>query len=148
MQMPDLPNANLSRRANKKRTRIGSRSGVAAVETAVMLPLVVLFVFAPIEIVNGIFHRQSVTIAAYEGARTASLPGSTDSMVIARIEEVLQNRNLANPVITINPPLTTLTPRGTLIDVTVRAERTGNNTNPLRLFTSEAMEKTVYMVRN
>lgn len=148
MSQPKPAIAVLSNRMRSSGTLHRSRRGVAAVETAVMLPLVILFVFAPIEIVNGIFHRQSVTIAAYEGARAASIPGTTREMVTARIEEVLVNRNLMNAVITINPPIVSTTPRGTIIEITVSAERSGNEVNPLRLFSSSSMEKTVFMVRN
>ena len=54
-------------------TRGESRSGVAAAEFAVCLPVIVLLVLAMIESCTMVFLKQSVSIAAYEGVRTALL---------------------------------------------------------------------------
>ncbi len=51
------------------------RDGVAATELAVCMPVIVLVVLATIESCAMIFLQQSLSIAAYEGARVALAPG-------------------------------------------------------------------------
>ena len=46
-----------------------TRRGVAAVELAVCLPVIILLVFGAIEASSFIFLKQSLNVAAYEGIR-------------------------------------------------------------------------------
>ncbi len=75
-----------------KRDRGGRRRGVAAVEFAVCLPVIVLLVFGSIEASSFIFLRQSLSAAAYEGIREAVRSGSTTAEVTDRAENILQSR--------------------------------------------------------
>lgn len=54
-----------------------------------MLPLIIVLLFTSIELANGIFLKQAVTIAAYEGARSATRPGGSNATAESRIAEVL-----------------------------------------------------------
>ena len=75
-----------------KRDRCGRRRGVAAVEFAVCLPVIVLLVFGSIEASSFIFLRQSLSVAAYEGIREAVRSGSTTAEVTERAETILESR--------------------------------------------------------
>ena len=75
-----------------KRDRYGRRRGVAAVEFAVCLPVIVLLVFGSIEASSFIFLRQSLSVAAYEGIREAVRSGSTTAEVTERAETILESR--------------------------------------------------------
>jgi len=97
------------------------RSGVAAVETAVTLPLLILLVFGAIEVSNGIFLTQALSFASYEGAREATKAGATSAHVAARVADVLHARGVHDYNILITPTLNTQMPRGTQITVQVRA---------------------------
>ncbi len=99
----------------------GSRQGVAAVEAAIALPLLILLVFGALEIANGIFLTQTLAVAAYEGAREAVRPGGTPEQVQQRIEDLLVSRGVHNFTVSIVPELTASTPSGTPITVEVRA---------------------------
>src|SRR5262245_11435218 len=68
------------RNTNRRRARRGIR-GVAAAELAVCLPIVVLLVLATIEACSALFLKQSLTVAAYEGVRTAIEEGATSANV-------------------------------------------------------------------
>lgn len=52
------------------------RSGAAIIELAVCLPLLVLITLATIKACSMIFLKQTLIIAAFEGARIGMLPGS------------------------------------------------------------------------
>lgn len=79
------------------------RSGVAAVEFAVVSPLLIVFVFAIIEITGAIYLQQSLTIAAYEGARVALLPNTNSSNVTAASNRILQSRKISGASVNVVP---------------------------------------------
>ena len=55
------------RRLSSKTKR--RRQGVAAVEAALCLPVVLILMLGTLEICSGIFLRESLNIASFEGAR-------------------------------------------------------------------------------
>ncbi len=75
-----------------KRDKLGQRRGVAAVEFAVCLPVIVLVVFGSIEASSFIFLKQSLNVAAYEGIREAVRNGSNTAAATARAENILDAR--------------------------------------------------------
>ncbi len=123
------------------------RHGTAVVETAIMLPIIIVLLFTSIELANGIFLKQAVTIAAYEGARSATRPGGTNSTAENRIDEVLLARSVGTYTVTFSPTVTELTTRGTPITVTVEAAASTYALNPLRLLQDRKMGKSITMVR-
>jgi hypothetical protein len=123
------------------------RAGTAVVETAVLLPLIVLFVFTSLDLADRIFFKQSLTIAAYEGARAATRPGGTVQAAQQRISEVLSSRDILSETVVVDPPVTPATPRGTPVSVTVKAISVPRAINPLRFLQSQEIQQTVHMVR-
>jgi Flp pilus assembly protein TadG len=124
-----------------------NRSGVAAVEAAILLPLMFVIVFGAIEVANGIFLRQSLTVAAYEGARSATRSGGTAVQARQRVREVLQARGVTGETVNITPDVTATTPRGTMVTVTVSTPGAAQAMNPLRLLEGRIIQQTVVMVR-
>lgn len=129
------------------RMKRNTRRGVAAVEAALALPLLVVLVFGSIELARGIFFKQSLSIAAYEGARAVSRAGATNADAETRIGEFLASRNITNYQIRFNPDVTTETPRGTRLNVTVIAPLPNGGLGPLGLLSGETYRKRVRMVR-
>lgn len=123
------------------------RRGAAAVEAAVALPVLLALVFGSIELANGIFLKQTLSIAAYEGARSVTRPGATSADAQARIEEFLSARGITNYTVTILPEATAETPRCTQMTVQIAAPLGTNFLPPLRLLSGVAIEKSVCMVR-
>ena len=78
-------------RTSKRRSR---RRGVAAVEFAVCLPVILLLVFGSIEASSFIFLRQSLNVAAYEGAREAIRVGATNSDATESVDNILTSRRV------------------------------------------------------
>ena len=95
------------------------RGGAAVVEFAVCLPLVVLLVFAPIEVCEIIHERTGISVAAYEGARRALRPGATTADVEAAARDVLTARGLSGASVAVGPYAVELAPVGTPVIVTV-----------------------------
>jgi Flp pilus assembly protein TadG len=108
--------------------RRSRRRGVAASELAVCLPVIVLLVLAMIEACTMIFLKQSLTVAAYEGARTALDPAAVAADVQAAADGVLADRRVQRANVTIRPTnFATLAP-GEYIEVTVSAPTDPNST--------------------
>lgn len=74
------------------RHHAGRRRGVAAVEFAVCLPVIILVVFGAIEASSFIFLKQSLSVAAYEGIREAVRTDSTTAEATLRAENILSSR--------------------------------------------------------
>ncbi|MFG0265013.1 MAG: TadE/TadG family type IV pilus assembly protein [Rhodopirellula sp. JB055] len=87
------------RNVPSRRTR-GSRSGVATVEFAVCLPILILLVFGSIEASSMIFLKQSLNVAAYESTREAIRDGRSNADAEARARAVLDSRGIVGYQIT------------------------------------------------
>lgn len=70
------------------------RDGVATTECAFALPLIIVFTLFTIDICSVIFLKETVTIAAYEGARVGIQRGGTDASVKFRVQEFLDARGI------------------------------------------------------
>lgn len=138
---------NQATRSPERQLGVAIRRGAAAVEAAFVLPIVVFVVFGSIELANGVFMKQSLAIAAYEGAREASRPGGTQEQAKSRIREVLSNKGVDNETVTFVPEITADTPRGTKIHVKVSAPVSTDSINPCKLLINRTLEQSVVMVR-
>ncbi len=85
-------------RSWRKRFR---RRGGAAVEMAVITPVLVTLLFGIIEYGWLFTVRQALVAGAREGARAASLPGSTVSEVEQRVTERMQTLGLSGYTTTV-----------------------------------------------
>jgi Flp pilus assembly protein TadG len=94
------------------------RSGAAAVEFALVAPLLVLLVLGMIEFGRMIMVEQILTNAAREGARKAVLPGVTQAQVETAIDDYLKNSSVKGQSRTVSPNPGSAT-GGTSITVTV-----------------------------
>ncbi|HEU5116665.1 MAG TPA: TadE/TadG family type IV pilus assembly protein [Isosphaeraceae bacterium] len=95
------------------------RSGAAAVEMAMVLPVFVLIVLGVIEFARFGMAVQLLTTAAREGCRTASLPNTAQSDVTERITEVLSGSGIPAPTPTLTPSNWTTAAQGEPISLTL-----------------------------
>jgi Flp pilus assembly protein TadG len=90
-------------------TQRGER-GAAAVEFALVLPLLVVLVFGIVEFSIAYNHKQGLHAAAREGARLAALPQSSESDVADKVRDaldgVLNTTEINAATITITPDKT------------------------------------------
>lgn len=95
------------------------RRGVATVEFAIVLPVMLILVFGTIEVCQRIFLRQSMVIAAYEGARLAARRNSTNADVVARCRAMLDERRVVGATVTVTPANLSTQPVGAEIQVAI-----------------------------
>jgi Flp pilus assembly protein TadG len=100
--------------------------GVAAVELALCIPVLLVLVIGTVEACNIVFLKQSLTTAAYEGARTAIGSGATTADVENQCQQILKERKVASGSITVNPPIVSDVPVGQYITVAVSAPADSN----------------------
>ena len=96
-----------------------NRRGIATVELAICLPILLLITAATIDLCSAIFLKESLTLAAYEGSRVGVERGGTNAIVTSRIENFLDERGISyndDSVVISNPGFETA---GTLEHVTV-----------------------------
>ena len=70
------------------------RRGIATVECALCLPLLIVLTLGTIEVCSAMFLKEAVTIAAYEGARVGIQRRGTNDNVERRIHDFLDERGI------------------------------------------------------
>lgn len=83
----------MKKRISRKRFRSG-RSGVAAVEFALVVPVFFLFVFGIIEFGRVVMVQQVLVNASREGARRAVLESATSDSVVDSVTSYLQGSSI------------------------------------------------------
>jgi Flp pilus assembly protein TadG len=131
----------------KRRAPVKRNSrGVAAAELAVCLPVVVLIVIATIEACSAMFLKQSLTVAAYEGARTALAERTIPGSVEAAVNQVLTDRKVKGASITIKPTNIAALQPGDYIDVTISAPCNSNSVVPTTFYRGRSLQATASMM--
>ena len=96
------------RQGKKRAGPSAARSAIrraAAVEMAIVTPILLTMLFGIIEYGWVFTVRQALVTAAREGARTASLPGSTEQEVRDRIAQYMTPLGMATYTVTFTHPL-------------------------------------------
>jgi Flp pilus assembly protein TadG len=111
----------------RRRCSRPKRQGVACVEAAFCLPVILLVVLGCVEVTNKIFLKQSLSTAAYEACRTAIQSSTTTEISRSAGDEILKARGVKSATITFNPADVGNAPRGQIIRVTVNASGRANS---------------------
>ncbi|MGD9632567.1 MAG: TadE/TadG family type IV pilus assembly protein [Pirellulales bacterium] len=119
---------------------------MAAVEFAVCLPIIVLIVLSTIEACSMIFLKQTLAIAAYEGARTAIIPGATKSQVETACNQILADRGVSGATVTVTPTKFDTLPPGDFVDVTVSAPCNSNSIVRNKFYKGRTLTSTASMM--
>jgi Flp pilus assembly protein TadG len=93
------------------RSQVRSQEGAALLETAIVLPIILVVCVGIFEFGRAYQTWQVLTNAAREGARAAIITGTTDAQVTTRVRNYMQggalpNYSTANVTITHNVALT------------------------------------------
>lgn len=129
------------------RTSDDRRSGVAASELAVCLPVLMIVVIGMLEACTMIFLKQSLTIAAYEGARKAIGQNATNTAVLNTVNQILSDRRVKAPSITLSPSDVSTALPGTYIAVRIAAPCNSNNVVSGWFFRGKQMQAEVQMMK-
>lgn len=119
MRAPEQPNSGRPQRP--------LRPGAAIIELAVCLPLLVMLTLATTEACAMIYLKQTLTVAAFEGARVGLLPGSTAENVEAQSELVLNDHKVAGFSVSMLPSDPVALTSGDYFRVTVQAQCAPNS---------------------
>ena len=126
-------------RTNRDRTR-----GVAVVELAVCLPVVVTILLGTIEACVMMQLKQNLTITAYEGARVGILPGTESATVNAQCQMLLDDRSIQMSNISMTPDPSTMDV-GDMFTVTVSADCSANSVVGAVFFQGKTITESVVM---
>ena len=109
---------------------VRARRGVATVELAFCLPVLLLLVLGSIETCNVVFQKQTMTAAAYEAARIAIRQDATSAEAQSIAGQVMTARNINHYTVTFTPSDITNLARGTNININVSAPADQNTIMP------------------
>jgi Flp pilus assembly protein TadG len=122
------------------------RKGVAAAEFAVCLPMLVLALLGMIDCCSMVFLKQSLAVAAYEGAHTALQPGATDDEVRAVCTQILRDRRVVSGSIQVTPRLGA-TGEGQYFTVSVSAPSRPNSVLPAPILRGRTLTSSATMMK-
>ena len=130
-----------------KRRSARKENGAATVECLVCLPIILSITFATIDLCSAMFLQETLTIAAYEGARIGVQKSGTNANATAKVQEVLDARGITygSDVASFSTP--SFDTAGTLdhVTVTVTVPCAGKMVLVGNLFTGRNLTATVTM---
>jgi hypothetical protein len=129
------------------RSSRSERRGLAATEFAVCLPVLLLFVLGMVETCSMIFLKQSLAVAAYEGAHTAVKPNATAADVEAVCQGIFADRRIQGANVTVTPGDIRATPVGEFIEVRITAPSDSNGMLPLRFFRGKTLDAAAVVMK-
>jgi Flp pilus assembly protein TadG len=115
------------------------RRGLATVEMALLLPILLTLTFAAVEYGWMFFKQQQITNAAREAARLGATPNASNATVTTRVTNLMTAAGISDYSVTINPGVGGLTPTSPFT-VTISA-----NYNSLSLTKMTDSSKIVYI---
>jgi Flp pilus assembly protein TadG len=101
------------------RALVGRRRGAAAVEFAIVAPLLFAIVFGLVEFGRALMVEQALVSAAREACRVAVLAGTTRQDVVDRATASLNAASITNFTITMNPDPPSGATEGTPVTITL-----------------------------
>jgi Flp pilus assembly protein TadG len=134
--------------ARRKLVGPGNRRGVAVVELAVCLPVLLILVVGAIEGSNFIFLKQAVTVAAYESAQVATRANGKQADAETRANQILAARSIDQSIVVFSPTNPEKAARGDLITVSVTAPVSANSIGLDWFFDDQIVSTSVSMVKD
>ncbi|QDS91082.1 TadE-like protein [Rosistilla ulvae] len=98
---------------------------------AIVAPVILVIAFGVQEVTAAIHLQQTLKICAYEAARVALQPDTTEANVKATCDKILLSRQVVNVDVDVTPSDFHTKAYGTEITVTVSADLSGNSLGPL-----------------
>ncbi len=138
-----IPNT-IRHRSRKRR----QRRGTAAIEFAFIVPVLIVLTLGTIDLCSMMFLKESVTLAACEGARRGIGRDRTDADVVARVTEFLDERNInydSGSVVNISSPGFTGAATLENVTITVQVPCGGNLLIPSNWFDDMTLSASVTM---
>ena len=131
--------------AVKRRSDGRRRSGVAVVELAFCLPILVVLLIGTIEACVMLQLQQNLAVTAYEGARVGIMPGMDADTVNFQCQLILDDRNINGYTITLDPVDPQSMNLGDEFKVTITADCSANAVVGGMFFNGKAISESVVM---
>lgn len=115
----------LSSKNNRRKVfsvKRNQRKGAAAVEFAMTVPILILFLFATFELGRGNMMLNTTEAAAYEAARVGIIPGSTAAEAEESARQILVTAGVNNASVAITPNDLSVDSESVSVTVTVGYE--------------------------
>ncbi|MCA9173296.1 MAG: pilus assembly protein [Planctomycetales bacterium] len=109
MNQHDRVNLNRVHSLRRTRSSRSERRGTAAVEFALVAPILLLVVMATVEFGRGMLVKQVLTNASRVAAREASLPNSTSAEVTTSATNYALSSGVSGVTVTVDPSPTVAT---------------------------------------
>jgi Flp pilus assembly protein TadG len=106
------------------RAKYRARRAVAAVEFAMIAPVMMVFTFGMVEVGRYMMVKSQAIQATREGARLAVLPNASSSAVTSKVQESLQLLAINNATIELVPSTLSTAAPGSYVTVRVRIDPT------------------------
>jgi len=132
---------------SQRKFRANELRGVAVAEFAVCLPVILLLVLGMIECCTMIFLQQSLTVASYEGVRTALEERAVATDVLRTGQQILAQRRVQGGTIVVSPANIPRVPTGQFITVTVTAPADRNSVIPGSFFRGQILSASATMMK-
>ena len=133
-------------RMNRPGSSHHPRRAAATVEMAICLPIVIAIAFGTIEICSAFYLKESLTLAAYEGAREGMPMGGTNAAATARVFSILDERGIKydrSSAVTISTPGFDSAPELTHVTVNVKVAAQENTISLSQFFLGKQIEAQV-----
>lgn len=131
-------------RSNVHRQQRRRRDGLAVVELAICLPILVLLLLSTIEACVMLQLKQNLSVTAYEGARIGILPGAQAAVVQQQCEMILDDRGIEAYTVTMSPDPSVLVV-GDMFMVTVSADCVSNSVVGGAFYQGNSISESVVM---
>jgi Flp pilus assembly protein TadG len=140
------------RTSRRGKTAKSGRRGLATVELALCLPMLLIFALGTTEVCNWMHVRQRAMTAVYDGVRYATRPttsgrqAATSAQVIARCQNLLDQLDVNGATVTVSPSnLTNIMPE-TQVTVTIVVPMAQNSMSAYVLNSSSNVTATATMI--
>ncbi len=128
------PLRRIHRRATHRNKAI-NRLGAAAVEFALIAPLMIMLTVGLMELGRMVMVKQVLVNASREGARRAVLPNADSATVISAVRSELQSATVNTADIIVTPSVLATAAAGTPVTVTVSVQANNVSWIPNPMFT-------------
>lgn len=121
--------------------------GISIVELSLFLPVIILIAMGTIEACSMIYLKQSLEIAAYEGARVSINPSSTTENVEGQCLQILTERGVDAAAVTVTPDNIQAAAVGSFIQVSVTASCAENSLFGSMFYSGKTLNGIVEMMK-
>ena len=129
------------------RIRNRGRRGLATVELAIGLPVVLILIFGSIETCSMVYVRQALSASAYEAARIAIRADGSSAAAEAQGINVLTAHGIDTAEFVFSPADVSAVDRGEQISVTASAPADSHSVIPLDYFAGMMLTTTTVMIK-